>query len=102
MQRGQKTHGGKRAGAGRKPKTRPVCPSLAAVGQVLAKRLRQAWQDREKELGHPLALRDLAEASGTSEPTLRRVLAGQGNLRANALVGLAAVLRVRAGWLLGE
>ena len=58
--------------------------------------------EREAATGEAMSLRDLAAASGISVPTLRQALAGKADLRASALRGLAAALRVRLGWLVGE
>lgn len=102
VQRGNKKRGGRRAGAGRKPKQRPAAPCAEDIGPLIAARVIQARREREAALGQAISLRDLAASSGISVPTLRVILAGNGDPRASGLCGLAAALRVRAGWLLGE
>lgn len=69
---------------------------------MLAARVSQARAERERATETAISLRDLAAASGLSLTALQTVLAGRVAPRLSTLQGLAAALRVRVGWLLGE
>jgi hypothetical protein len=101
MDSDERKRGGRRAGAGRKAKARPLA-CAEPIGPLLAERCAQARREREEATGASISLRDLASASGLSVPTLRGILAGTGDPRASGLCGLAKALRVRPGWLLGD